>query len=133
MENCYTTHSEKPLWKTMKKILNKINIFNFFYQGLRGELELWKSFWIIYILFGMFYLAFLEYIFHHYLTGYWITFKYHNHSMDQFITLAFPWLFLSAMCVWACAKNSWLEWKLSSRIIVIIPILVSSFHLTNIF
>ena len=117
----------------MRNLLRKLNIFKFFLQSIKGETALWKSFWILYVLFGIIQLLLLEYFFNSYIAGSYITFDVHNYMMDKFITFAFPYLAFSSICVWACGKNSWIEWNLLSKCIIIIPVIFASFHLINIF
>lgn len=116
----------------MKDYLRKLNFFAPFYHAISGEMHLWQTFWIIYVLFGVIQIMIMEYIFNAHF-GFYITPYIHNHLSDIFVTLIFPYLFFSSMCVWACAKNSWIEWDISAKCIVFIPLIVASFHLTNIF
>ena len=117
----------------MQKIFRKINIFKLFANCMAGETSLWTAFWVVYVLFGCIQLVIIECIFHYYLTGSFVTFEYHNQITDQFITMAFPYLFVSSMCVWTCGKNSWIEWNILSKCIVVIPLTLGAFHLTSLF
>jgi len=117
----------------MKIILRKINIFSLLIECISGQASLKKAFWIVYVLFGCIQFVIIECIFHFYFSGSFVTFEYHNQMTDQFITLAFPYLFISSMCVWVCGKNSWIEWNILSKCIVIIPLTLGAFHLTRLF
>lgn len=114
----------------MQTTLQRLNFFNYLYRAFRGDIALWIAFWVLYVLMGAIQFLLIEYYFLQH-KGSYVTFQAHNLAMDQFITLAFPWLFYSSLCVWACGKNSWVEWSISSKCIVIIPVIYSSFHLTN--
>lgn len=120
------------MFKRLIKLFNKLNIFSFLLRAWNGEASLGRAFWIVYILFGAIQLLILEYIFMQQ-TGAYILLDVHNAMTDKLITYAFPYLFFSTMCVWACGKKSWIEWKISSRLFVSLPLMAASFHLTNIF
>lgn len=117
----------------MQKILKKINILSLIMHCISGQASLFKAFWIVYVLFGCIQLIIIECIFHFYRATSYVTFEYHNQLTDQFITMAFPYLFLSSMCVWVCGKNSWIEWNILSKCIVVIPLTLGAFHLTSLY
>lgn len=117
----------------MQNILKKINIFHLFSWCLLGEAPLYIAFWVVYVLFGCIQFVILECIFHYYLANAFVTFEYHGYTFDRFVTMGFPYLFISSMCVWICGKNSWIEWNILSKCIVIIPLTLGAFHLTSIF
>lgn len=125
----------KRVKKLIEKITQKFNVLKvlkLFARCWNGEASLSQAFWIVYVLFGVIQLILLECFFNHYISGSWISLHTNNLLTDKLITLAFPYLFFSTMCVWSCGKNSWLEWNVSSKIIVSLPLMVASFHLTNV-
>jgi hypothetical protein len=119
--------------ENMLKSLKKFNFLKLFLRCLNGEATLFQAFWIVYVLFGCIQFILLQFIFQHYLSGSYVYLNVNNELTDKFITFAFPYLFFSSLCVWSCGKNSWIEWNISSKVIVAIPVLVGSFHLTNVF
>jgi hypothetical protein len=102
-----------------------------FKQSWAGEAPLAKVFWIVYVLFGLIVIFTIDLLIDIFVSGSFTPFYIHNKYTDMIITLFFPYLLFSSMCVWICGKNSWIEWNILSKISVIIPLIYSTFHITR--
>lgn len=115
----------------MRNFLKYFNIFKLFKTCWMGEAPLYKAFWIVYVLFSLIYIFFMDFLIDIFVAGEFTPFFIHNQYSDRIISLSFPYVLFGAICVWICSKNSWFLWRILSRIIVFIPIVVATFHLTR--
>lgn len=96
---------------------------NLFAQCWKGEASLAKAFWIVYLLFGILLRILIAVVLMMVVENY----SYVNYQ--QLITaIKFPYTLFSIICVWRCAKNSFILWNLLARLIVILFFLISIIH-----
>ena len=107
-------------------------MFRIFRQCWLGEASLAKAFWVVYVLYNLILITIIDFIIDYFVAGSFTPFYIHNRFLDMIITLAFPYLFISAMCVWVSGKNSARVWNILSKIVVLIPLIIGSFHLTRV-
>jgi hypothetical protein len=108
-----------------------VDMLKLFKQCWRGEAPLGKIFWIIFVLNNLIIITLMDLLVDYFVAGEFTPFYIHNQFFDLIVTLSFPYLFFSAMCVWISGKNSSIGWSILSKIIVIIPLIFCSFHLSG--
>lgn len=106
-------------------------VLNIFKLCWIGEASLAKAFWIVYVLFNLILIVLLDFLVDIFVAHSFTPLYIHNQYMDLIITLAFPYLLFSAMCVWICSKNASRFWRLVSKIVILIPIIFCTFHITR--
>lgn len=104
-------------------------MFKLISQCWLGEVSLKKAFWLIYVLFGLINIFICDFVIDAVEIGAYTPFYIHNYYMDQVLTLAFPYLFLSSMVVWINGKNSLLIWNLLSKLVIVCILTIVTFHL----
>lgn len=88
-----------------------------FTKSWKGEASLAKSFWLVYIL-GSFFIGLLVSMT---LAIFVEDFQYKLQEDYQWYrylvaTMTLPYSLFSTICVWACARNSWIVWSIAARL-----------------
>lgn len=106
-------------------------ILNIYKDCWRGEASLKQAFWIVYVLIGIITVILADFLVDIFIAGEFTPFYIHNQYTDEIIMICFPYWFYSSVCVWICGKNSSVIWSLLSKILVMVVLLVASFHLNG--
>lgn len=95
-----------------------------FAKSWKGEASLAKAFWLVYVLgiiiIGIIITILISLVIPH------LNYLTHNNLV---MTILFPYTLFSSICVWRCAKNSSVFWRILAKIIVILGIISGLFHI----
>lgn len=91
---------------------------NLFARSFKGKASLALAFWIVYVLIG-----FVLWL----ILGLIIGMAAPNMSPmtmhNLTLALLLPYIIFAAICVWRCARNSWILWNILARIAVVLGVL----------
>ena len=111
-------------------------MLNMFIKIWKGEAPLWIAFWIVYFIIGTL-ISMIIILFISNFSADYIRMMRTNlgsaESISFFNTvriILFPYTVFSVICVWRCAKNSWVVWSMLTRFYMIIVILYTVFSIT---
>lgn len=102
---------------------------NLFVRSWKGQASLAAAFWIIYFVA----LVVLSLILFYIITAIHPPLRTSPIVGAIISTIIFPYLIYAAICVWRCAKNAQVIWKILARIVVILGVLNSVYNIVILF
>lgn len=101
-----------------------------FERSWKGEASLAAAFWLVYFLGSIVIAIILSIIF-----SYTVVDFRNPEMMPYYSTvikaIMFPYTLFSAICVWRCAKNSWILWNVLARIIAVLSIVFGIYYILS--
>lgn len=102
-------------------------MFKLFERSWKGQASLAAAFWIVYFVCSIVIGLILGIIFSFVVPN----FSNPDVYMQYVYTIKaimFPYILFSAICIWRCAKNSWIVWNVLARIIAVLAVLGSAYY-----
>jgi hypothetical protein len=97
-------------------------------RSWKGQASLAAAFWLVYIVFSTVIFLILSVIFSLFVPNFF-TGEVFNQYAPSIKAIMLPYMLFSAVCVWRCAKNSWLLWNILARIIVVLAVIFGFINL----
>lgn len=99
-----------------------------FERSWKGEASLAAAFWLVYFIGSIVIGIILAIIFSFFIPNFSSpeVVGYYSHVIKA---IMFPYTLFSAICVWRCAKNSWIVWNILARIIAVLAILSGIYYI----
>lgn len=93
-----------------------------FERSWKGEASLAAAFWVVYFICSII-IGFLIALVFAMTVPNFSTPEVYGQYTNVIKAILFPYTLFSAICVWRCAKNSWILWNVLARIVAVIAVL----------
>lgn len=101
-----------------------------FERSWKGEASLAAAFWLVYFL-GSIVIAIILSIIFSFTVADFRTPEMMPYYSNVIKAIMFPYTLFSAICVWRCAKNSWILWNVLARIIAVLSVVFGIYYILS--
>jgi hypothetical protein len=108
--------------KQIRPAIKEMSMLKLFERSWKGEASLAAAFWLVYFVFSIIIGFIIAFIFAMMVPNFSNPEIYVQYT-PLIKAILFPYTLFSAICVWRCAKNSWILWNVLARIIIVLAIL----------